>query len=225
MAFAIAVAAATGIVFGLAPALRLTRRRFAGPLLPGGRSVLRGQERFRAVLVVGQIALALVLLTGAGLMAKSFLRLRAVDTGFRTDNVVSLSLELPESVYPTPTATYVPPGVLAGFRTSGCRAAGSRELGAARRHASERRFQDRRRRRKPRFNVDKPAVGPGYFRAMGIRLLRGRDFNEDDTSRVSAWLSSVELSRKRSTHRKTSSERVRLWTRPGPRHGKPSWAS
>jgi predicted permease len=117
IAFAIVVAAATGIVFGLAPALRLTRRRFAGSLLPGGRSVLRGQEGFRAALVVGQIALALVLLIGAGLMARSFLRLRAVDPGFRTDNVVRLSVELPESSYSGPQRLHAfHQDVLRGYR-------------------------------------------------------------------------------------------------------------
>ena len=74
--------------FGLAPALRLTRPRSAGSLLPGGRTFARGQERLRGALVVAEIALALVLLTGAGLMMQSFLRLRAVDPGFRPDNVL-----------------------------------------------------------------------------------------------------------------------------------------
>ena len=83
LAFATIASLMTGFVFGLAPALRLTRRRFAGSLLPGGRTLQSGQERLRAALVVGEIALALMLLTGAGLMIKSFLRLRAVDPGFR----------------------------------------------------------------------------------------------------------------------------------------------
>ena len=132
MAFAIVVAVATGIVFGLAPALRLTRRRFAGPLLPGGRSCIRGQERFRAALVVGQIALALVLLTGAGLMAKSFLRLRAVDTGFRTDNVVSLSWSFPNRSTPLLNGcTRSTRTARQAFGASGRRRRRQRELGAA----------------------------------------------------------------------------------------------
>ena len=149
IAFAIVVAVATEIVFGLAPALRLTRSRFAGPLLPGGRSMLRGQEGFRAGLVVGQIALALVLLTGAGLMAKSFLRLRAVDTGFRTDNVVSVSLELPESAYPTPQRIHTfHRDVLARLsELPDVVAAGSVNWVPLGDMYSERRFQDRRQRR------------------------------------------------------------------------------
>ena len=66
----------------------------------GGRSA-GGQERLRGVLVVSEIALALVLLTGAGLMMQSFLRLRAVDAGFDTDNVLRMSVELPPAKYAT----------------------------------------------------------------------------------------------------------------------------
>ena len=215
MAFAIVVALATGTVFGLAPALRLTRRRFAGPLLPGGRSMLRGQEQFRAALVVGQIALALVLLTGAGLMAKSFLRLRAVDTGFRTDNVVSLSLELPESVYPTPQRLHTfhrdvlarlseLPDVVAAGSVNWVPLGDMHLSGDFRIDGSA---------ENPRFNVDKPAVGPGYFRAMGIRLLRGRDFNEHDmSSSLSVAIVSRTVARAIDPSEDVIGHRVRLWT-------------
>jgi predicted permease len=182
--FAIAVAAATGMIFGLVPALRLTRSRFSGTLLPGGRSILGGQERFRAALVVGQIALALVLLTGAGLMAKSFLRLRAVDPGFHTGNVVRMSLELPQSVYSTPERLHAfHQDMLAGLNNvSDVVSAGVVNwlpLGDVYIHGD---FRIDGVSQRPAFNVDKPAVSAGYFRAMGIRLLRGREFNEHDTA-------------------------------------------
>jgi predicted permease len=101
VAFTAGVAVGAGIIFGLTPVVHLARRRFSRTLLPGGRSISRSHERFRAALVIGEIALALVLLTGAGLLVKSFLRLRAVDPGFRTNNVVRLSIELPDSTYST----------------------------------------------------------------------------------------------------------------------------
>jgi putative ABC transport system permease protein len=78
----------------------LTRHRFAGSLLPGGRTLQSGQERLRAALVVAEIALALILLTGAGLMIQSVLRLRAVDPGFRPENVVALTVNLPSVALP-----------------------------------------------------------------------------------------------------------------------------
>jgi hypothetical protein len=58
----------------------------------------------RSTLVVSEIALALVLLTGAGLMLKSFMRMRAVDPGFRTENVLTMTVDLPDASYPTVTA-------------------------------------------------------------------------------------------------------------------------
>lgn len=182
IAFAIAASAVTGILFGLAPALRLTRRRFSGPLLPGGRTVVRGQEGFRAALVVAEIALALVLLTGAGLLAKSFLRLRAVDPGFRPDNVVRLSVELPESTYDDPAELHAfhedmlsRLGALPGVDAAGIvnwLPLGTQHLNGD--FAVEGAAQN------ARFNVDKTAASPGYFSAMGIRLLRGREFSEQD---------------------------------------------
>ena len=70
------------------------------------RTLHSGQERLRAVLVVAEIALALILLTGAGLMIQSVLRLRAVDPGFRPDNVVALTVNLPQSRYRSAAALH-----------------------------------------------------------------------------------------------------------------------
>ena len=183
LAFALALSVLTGIVFGLAPALRITRRRLSGSLLPGGRASAAGQERLRAALVVGEIALALVLLTGAGLMMKSFLRLRAVDPGFRPENVVTLTVDLPGVVYPTPERmqafhqeTLLKLSTLPGV--VGVGAVNSRPLGTMLMSGD---FQieggpalvgD--------IRADKLAVSPGYFSSMGIRLIRGRDFTERD---------------------------------------------
>ena len=181
--FAAAIAALTGIVFGLAPALRLTRVRSSNVLVPASRTVTGGHERFRAALVVVEIALALVLLTGAGLMMKSFLRLRAVDSGFRADNVIRMSVELPRASYPTADQLQTfHSGMLDGLRAvPGAAAAGLINwlpLGdmylqgdfAIEGQAS------------PQFNIGKTAVSGGYFRAMGIRLLRGREFDDRDTA-------------------------------------------
>ncbi|MGH9310458.1 MAG: ADOP family duplicated permease [Vicinamibacterales bacterium] len=182
LAFAAGVALITGVLFGLAPALRLTRDRLPMTALPGNRTT-GGHERYRAALVVAEIALALVLLTGAGLLAKSFLRLRAVDNGFRVDNVVRMSLELPQSAYSTPERVHafhdtmlarlstlphvVAAGVVNWLPLGRMHLNGDFRIDGA--------GQD------PGFNVDKTAVSPGYFRAMGIRLQRGREFDEHDT--------------------------------------------
>jgi putative ABC transport system permease protein len=100
--YALAASLATGTVFGLLPALRFTRGRATDSLGPGVRRFGGGQERLRTILVVSEIALALVLLTGAGLMLRSVILLRSVDPGFDAANVITLNLELPQSVYSTP---------------------------------------------------------------------------------------------------------------------------
>jgi putative ABC transport system permease protein len=183
MAFALGVSLLTGIIFGLAPALRLTRRSFQGSLLPGSRAFSAGQERLRSTLVVAEIALALVLLAGAGLMLKSFMRLRAVDPGFRPDHVITLTVDLPDAAYPTAEKLRAfhqqmlsrlsgLPGVVAAG------AVNWRPLGDALIRGD---FQVEAGLPVPEdFNPDKPAVSPGYFTAMRIRLLRGRDFSAHD---------------------------------------------
>src|SRR6266542_157138 len=219
IAFAIAGGAATGIVFGLAPALRLTRRRFAGTWLPGGRSVIAGQDRFRAALVIGQIALALVLLTAAGLLANRFLRLRAVDPGFHTDNVVTMSIELPESVYSSPERlhafhqdvlarlSHLPnvaaAGVVNWLPLGDLYLYGDFKVDGGMPNAG--------------FDVDKPAVSPGYFGAMGIRLRRGREFNEhDNASSPGVAIVSRTVAKTLDPSEDVIGKRVSLKTRPNP---------
>src|SRR5581483_4074452 len=101
LAFAIGAGLLTGILFGLMPAVQTTGRRVRHYLAQGGRAVTGRRERLRSALVVSEIALALVLLTGAGLMLKSFLQMRAVNPGFRVDNTLTMTVELPDAVYRT----------------------------------------------------------------------------------------------------------------------------
>src|SRR5262245_10960291 len=104
LGFSLALSLLTGLVFGIAPAWQAGRLELLEPLKEAtrGSSSGRAQHRFRSVLVVGEIALALVLLTGAGLMARSFLSLSRIDPGFRPDNILSAQLVLPRVKYPEP---------------------------------------------------------------------------------------------------------------------------
>ena len=185
LAFTLGVSLLTGLVFGIAPASWATRDALQpGPNI-SGRHIAGGRERLRDGLVVIEIALALVLLTGAGLLLKSFLRLRAVDPGFRPDHVATVTVDLPGAAYgsrgqlrlfharvleeltriPNVAAAgavnWLPPGpaIRGDFRIEGDQ---SRQLSSI---------------------ADKPFVSPGYFRAMGIRIVRGRDFTERDDAR------------------------------------------
>jgi putative ABC transport system permease protein len=90
----------TGLAFGLVPALETSKTNLQTVLSAGSRSSgSRAQMRLKSVLVVGQMALALALLIGAGLMIKSFSQLRNVDPGFAAENLLTFGLMLPESRY------------------------------------------------------------------------------------------------------------------------------
>ncbi|MGZ3406356.1 MAG: ABC transporter permease [Polyangia bacterium] len=93
--FTVAIAAATGIGFGLMPALSASRPDLHDALKDGTRGTTSARGRLRKALVVAEVALSLVLLVGTGLMVRSFLRLRQVDPGFRPDHALALSLSLP----------------------------------------------------------------------------------------------------------------------------------
>jgi predicted permease len=182
--FALGLGAVTGILFGLLPAVQATGRELRSFLSQAGRAVTGRGEGLRSVLVISEIALTLVLLTGAGLLLKSFLRLRAVDPGFRAENVLTMTVDLPESLYNTTVAIQAfhartleklsnLPGVLAagavnflplnGVMWGLFHLYGGRPV-------------------PPGYMVDKPAVSSEYFRVLGIPLLSGRAFSDRDNS-------------------------------------------
>lgn len=98
--FAFGITLATGIIFGLAPALRAARENLLTPLREGGRTALpAARDRLRGVLVVGEIAVAVVLLVGAGLFIRSAWRLQQVPLGFDTSGVLTARLALPPERY------------------------------------------------------------------------------------------------------------------------------
>jgi putative ABC transport system permease protein len=104
LAFTLALSVLTGLLFGLAPAFGATRLNLNESLKDGARSVSGGgrQRRLRGALVVLEVALALLLLTGSGLLLKSFAKLRTVELGFNPDRLLTMSLRLPNSRYKDP---------------------------------------------------------------------------------------------------------------------------
>ena len=93
---AFGVSLLAGLVCGMFPALASTRRDPREALATSGRTVAGSHDRLRRVFVVAQLSLAIVLLTGAGLLLKSFARLRDVDTGFRSSGIVTFRTILSE---------------------------------------------------------------------------------------------------------------------------------
>ncbi|MGH7654009.1 MAG: ADOP family duplicated permease [Gemmatimonadaceae bacterium] len=179
LAFTIVVALVTGIAFGLAPALQASRRA-PGEALGHGARVTRGRHRMRNALAVSEIALALVLLTGAGLMVKSFLRLRALDLGFHPDHVVTMSVDLPSSKYATAEQMedFHARMLFALERIPERTAAGAvsfRPFAGGMNLALEVEG-------KPPLpgGAWTPTASAGYFRAIGIPLLSGRTFTQHE---------------------------------------------
>ena len=183
--FALGLGAVTGILFGLLPAVQATGRELRTFLSQAGRAVTGRGEGLRGVLVVAEIALTVVLLTGAGLLLKSFLRMRAVDPGFRAENVLAMTVDLPESLYNTSAGIQAfhtrtleklsnLPGVLAAGAVNWLPLNGPLMWGHF--HLYDGRPVPRG------YMVDKPAASPEYFQVMGIPLLSGRVFSSQDSS-------------------------------------------
>jgi predicted permease len=182
LAFTLGLSVFTGILFGLAPTFQATRP--GARANQAGRGITVSHEGIRGALTISEIAIALTLLTGAGLMLKSFLRLRAVNPGFSPHSVMTMTVDLPDSAYRmalqmqmfhTQTLAEISrlPGVLRAGAVDWVPLGGELAKGT---------FQVEGGQRPRGFMVDKPCISPGYFRAMGIQLVRGREFTERDSA-------------------------------------------
>jgi predicted permease len=182
LAFVLGLSLLTALLSGLEPALQATRHEGSQSALLDGRALTPRHDRLRGTLVVCEIALALVLLAGAGLMLKSFLRLRAVDPGFHAERVATLTIDLPDSIYRTVpqihafharalTGLASLPGVTSVAAVNWLPLGGALTMGDVQIEGGT---------PAPGYLVDKPCVSAGYFRTMGIRLISGRDFSDRD---------------------------------------------
>src|SRR5215475_451432 len=104
LGFTSALTVAAGLLFGTLPALRASQTALTEALKAGGRTLSGGfgSRRLRASLVVSQVALTVVLMTGAGLLIKSFVRLQQTPLGFRPERLLTARIALPRSAYATP---------------------------------------------------------------------------------------------------------------------------
>ena len=180
------VSVLAGLLFGVVPALRLGAEKMLDALRDGGRATLgRDRHRTRSILVVAQVALALVLLVGSGLMVRSFQELRAVDPGFTPDGLLTFTVVLfpPKYGLGEPTAQFYDdlvdrleeiPGVTSAGGISALPLTGDEE-----RYATQiDEFPPGDGELPPFFAFWR--VTPGYFETMGIPVVEGRSFTADD---------------------------------------------
>ena len=188
LAFGVAASLVVGIVVGLIPALRNgrgIRDASAGGDSRGVAGASPHRHRLRRVLIASEVALAIVLTLGAGLMVKSFLRILSVDPGYRTEGILTASVTLPQASYPDGDRTAAffanlldrlrsQPGVLQAGAVAGLPLTNPR---------GDLNFQIEGRETAPgqrSRRADWQVVTPGYFAAMGMRILEGRGIDPSD---------------------------------------------
>jgi predicted permease len=192
VAFSLALSVMTGLVFGLAPALRLSRGPLHTTLREGARGATGGSlARFRGTLVLGEVALALVLLVGAGLLIRSFEKLTRVDLGFEPSNVLTYNLTFPSAKFPD--RTLLPPeyrslmerarslpGVRSAAISAGLPMGGADYLSYTIEGIGPRDTRPD----SPPEDVQPFGVSPDYFAALKIPLRRGRLFTSADAEKA-----------------------------------------
>ena len=188
LAFTASLTLITGLVFGLLPALQASNPALARELTESARSTVGARRgRMRSGLVVAEVALSVILLIGAGLMIRSFVRLLTQNLGFNPDQIVTMDINLPNKKYPRQSDSQsffdqllarvcALPGVTASGGVFGLPLSGSIEgqdlelVGAPPLKPGE------------LLTADYAQISPGYFAAMNIPLLQGRDFTDSDTT-------------------------------------------
>jgi putative ABC transport system permease protein len=185
LAFSMAIAIGTALLFGLAPALQGARRDMVEPLKTAGKGVGGGFRRgkLRNAFVVLEVALSLMLLAGAGLLMRNFVKLTTTDLGLNPDNILVARLPLPRGQYDTAEAKerffeallprlHALPGVVAATETSTLPPYGGirSEVDILGKPQAEKRFA--------LFQL----VSEGYFPTLGLRLIRGRMLSRDEVS-------------------------------------------
>ncbi|HWR53059.1 MAG TPA: ABC transporter permease [Bryobacteraceae bacterium] len=183
LAFTLAVSVLTGIIFGLAPAFQATRPSLAPTLKDQASSMAASSTLTRKLLVAGQVALSLLLLTGAGLFARTLFNLRGIDPGFRTSNVLQFIVNPALNGYDQP-------------RTKELHARLQRELASLPGVKSvsmteypmladiisnyTMRFEGYRAKEGEDMNPHMYGASPGFFSSMGIAVVAGREFTDAD---------------------------------------------
>jgi len=178
LGFSVVVSVLSGILFGLAPAFHASRENLSGSLKEGERGSTSSRGRTRSALVVAEVGLSLVLLISAGLIVKSFVRLMNVDPGFDSDRLLVFGVGLPPSAAPAQQDAFYQqvqdrieavPGVQSAGAISRLPLSGGNSDRSFKVPGSDK-----------DYSADIRVSTPDYFHTMGIPLLKGRNFTEQD---------------------------------------------
>jgi predicted permease len=186
LAFIVVVSLATGVLFGLAPALQAWGSKNLDVLKSARSTEGTQSKRLRRALVIGETALSLVLLAGAGLLIRSFEEVLKVDPGFRPEGVLTMRVALPDAQYSKPeqvrgfysellARVQHLPGVQSAGAVSLLPLGGQNSSGTTTIDTQSVPMED------TTPEADQRVVTPDYFKAMGISLIRGRFFEDRDT--------------------------------------------
>jgi putative ABC transport system permease protein len=188
VAFTVGVSILTGLLFGAAPAYQCSSTNLNRWLKEGGRSAAQGaaRHRLRSGLIIAEVALSLVLLAGAGLLFQSFLKLRGIESGLRPEKVLTLRLSLPQLKYNEGAQR------IAAYREIEQRLKSLPEIESAGMVldvplAADRQGTSLQIEGAPppepgkESNVNFTFVTPGYFRSMGVPVVAGRGFTDQDS--------------------------------------------
>jgi len=187
--FTAAVAIVTALVFGLAPALQSTRPDLA-PTLKDQAGALAGgarQARFRKALVAAQVALSLLLLVGAGLFVRSLVNLRRLGPGFPTERLLAFNLDPALNAYKVDQSKAFYKQLTEELGAlPGVKAAGVASVGILQDNEWDSGVTVEGHLRAPQENTQAymNSIGPGYFAALGVPVVAGRDFTVQDTDQI-----------------------------------------
>jgi putative ABC transport system permease protein len=211
--FSLVITMATGAIFGLAPSWSTAKTDLNEALKEGGLNTTTesGRRRLRNALVVSEIALALVLMTGAGLLVRTFLRLVDVDLGIDPANVVTMGLRLPDYKYSSATQQALfyrellqRIGSTPGVKSAGAESGGGNVF-----------FQPQG--QPPAAPGQEPTaaykiITPAFFKAMGTRLVAGREFSaRDDAGATPVAMISETVARRYWPHSNPVGSHLTVW--------------
>jgi len=215
--FSLALTIGTGLIFGIVPALNGSKAELQDVLKESGSRLTAGfaRARLRSVLVVTEMALALMLLTGAGLLIRSFVRVQEIDPGFNAQNLLTAFVSLPPEKYPEPRRqgeffreameriASIPGVECAGGADSAPMLSNDAGSVSIEGHPAQPGEMD--------IEAERPKITPDYFRAMGMRLLRGRAFTwADNESSLPVAIVNEAAARQYWPHQDAMGKRVRL---------------